>query len=149
MDRPHYEDYHEGQVIDLGTYHVTAERIIEYASEFDPQSFHLSEEGGKSSVLGGLAASGWQTCAILVRMATDAYIGKSAAMGSSGMDEVKWLKPVFAGETLAGRVTILSRRVSSKRPEMGILKCHWELFNTAGEKKLDMIGVNFMRVRRP
>ncbi|MCB1434994.1 MAG: hypothetical protein KDK75_21410, partial [Alphaproteobacteria bacterium] len=101
------------------------------------------------SVLGGLAASGWQVCAILVRMLTDAYVGKSAAMGSKGMDEVKWLKPVYAGETLTGHMTLLKKRVSSKRPEMGILSCRWELFNTQGEKKADMVGVSFMRVRQP
>ncbi|MCB1376920.1 MAG: MaoC family dehydratase [Alphaproteobacteria bacterium] len=149
MSSLYYEDFDEGQVIDLGSYHVSADEIIAYASEFDPQDFHLSEEAGKSSVLGGLAASGWHVCAILVRMLTDAYIGKSAAMGSNGMDEVKWLKPVYAGETLTGRMTLLSKRVSSKRPEMGILKCRWELFNTDGEQKTDMVGVSFMQVRQP
>ena len=148
-DLLHYEDFHEGQVIDLGQYHVSADEIIDYARAFDPQDFHLSEVAGNSSVLGGLAASGWQVCAILVRMLTDAYVGKSAAMGSKGMDEVKWLKPVYAGETLTGRMTLLSKRVSSKRPEMGILSCRWELFNTQGEKKTDMVGVSFMRVRQP
>ena len=148
-DLLHYEDFHEGQVIDLGQYHVSADEIIDYAREFDPQDFHLNEEAGKSSVLGGLAASGWQVCAILVRMLTDAYAGKSAAMGSKGMDEVKWLKPVYAGETLTGHMTLLKKRVSSKRPEMGILSCRWELFNTQGEKKADMVGVSFMRVRQP
>lgn len=145
----HYEDFHEGQVFDLGRYHISADEIIAFAREFDPQDFHLSEEAGKSSVLGGLAASGWQVCALVVRMATDAYINGSAAMGSNGIDEVMWLKPVYAGETLTGTMTVLSKRVSSKRPEMGILKCHWELFNLKGQKKTDMIGVNFMRVRQP
>lgn len=145
----HYEDFHEGQVFDLGRYLITAEEIIAYAKEFDPQDFHLSDAAGKSSVLGGLAASGWQTCAILVRMATDAYINASAAMGSNGIDDVKWLRPVYAGETLTGTMTVLSKRVSTKRPEMGILKSHWELFNSDGQKKTDMTGVNFMRVRQP
>jgi len=65
------------------------------------------------------------------------------------MDEVKWLKPVYAGETLTGTMTVVARRVSSKRPEMGILTCRWELFNLAGEKKVEQTGVNFMRVRNP
>ena len=138
-----------GLAIELGSYAFTRENIIAFARKYDPQDFHLSEEAGKSSVLGGLAASGWHVCAILVRMLTDAYIGKSAAMGSNGMDEVKWLKPVYAGETLTGRMTLLSKRVSSKRPEMGILKCRWELFNTDGEQKTDMVGVSFMQVRQP
>jgi acyl dehydratase len=145
----YFEDFHAGQVFDLGRYHITAEEIIAFAREFDPQDFHLSEDAGKSSVLGGLAASGWQVCALVVRMATDAYINASAAMGSNGIDEVKWLKPVYAGETLTGTMTVLSKRVSAKRPEMGILKCHWELFNSHGQKKTDMTGVNFMAVRQP
>ena len=103
----------------------------------------------KKSVLGGLAASGWQGSAILIRLAVEAYANKSAAMASSGMDEVKWLKPVYAGETLTGRATVLSRRVSSKRPEMGILKMKFELFNMDGELKTEITGVQFMGVRNP
>jgi acyl dehydratase len=110
---------------------------------------HLDDEAAKHSVLGGLAASGWQSSAILIRLSVDGYANKSAAMASNSMEEVKWLKPVYAGETLTGRVTILSRRVSSKRPEMGILKCKWELFNTAGELKVEITGVQFMGVRNP
>lgn len=145
----HYEDFSEGQVIPLGPYTITREEIIAFASEFDPQPFHLDEAAAKASILGGLCASGWQSSAILVRMACDAYLNNSAAMGSNGFSEVKWLKPVFAGETLQGAMTVLSRRVSAKRPEMGILGCRWEMANSAGEGKVEMTGVNFMRVRSP
>ncbi len=145
----HYEDFHEGQSFDLGTYHVSREEIIGFAREFDPQPFHLDEEAAKSSVLGGLAASGWHNCAILMRMICNGYLNNSAGMGSSGIDDVKWMKPVFADETLTGTMTVLSKRVSSKRPEMGILKCHWQLRNLAGEVKVEQTGVNFMRVRLP
>jgi acyl dehydratase len=145
----HYEDFPEGKVIDFGTYHLSREDVIAYAAEWDPQPMHLDDEAAKHSVLGGLAASGWQSSAILIRLSVDGYANKSAAMASNSMEEVKWLKPVYAGETLTGRVTILSRRVSSKRPEMGILKCKWELFNTAGELKVEITGVQFMGVRNP
>ena len=145
----HYEDFREGQSFDLGTYHVTREEIIAFATEFDPQPFHLDDAAAKSSVLGGLCASGWHSCAILMRMMCNGYLGRAAGMGSNGLDEVKWLKPVYAGETLSGAMTVLSRRVSAKRPEMGILKCRWDLFNTAGERKMEQTGVNFMRVRQP
>ena len=149
MDLLHYEDFPQGLVLDLGTYHLLREDVIAYASEWDPQPMHLDEEAAKHSVLGGLAASGWQSSAILIRLSVDGYANKSAAMASNSMEEVKWLKPVYAGETLKGRVTILSRRVSSKRPEMGILKCKWELLNTAGELKTEITGVQFMRVKQP
>lgn len=148
-DLLHYEDFPEGLVIPLGTYHLSKEEVIAYAREWDPQPFHLDEEAAKQSVLGGLAASGWQSSAILVRLSVEGYANKSAAMASNSMEECRWLKPVYAGETLTGRATVLSRRVSSKRPEMGILKMRFELLNAAGELKVDIVGVQFMKVRNP
>ncbi len=145
----YYEDYPVGLEIDLGSYHLTADEIVEYAKEFDPQPFHLSEEAGRASVLGGLAASGWQSSAILIRLAVTGMANKSAAMASNGMEEARWIKPVYAGETLTGKGTVLTRRLSSKRPEMGILNMKWELFNGAGEKKVEIIGVQFIGVRNP
>ena len=82
-----------------------------------------------------------------MRMIADSWLNKSASMGSNGVSEVKWLKPVFAGETLSGQVTIVSKRVSSKRPEMGIFECLFELFNQEGVKKTEMTAVVFMRVK--
>jgi acyl dehydratase len=145
----HYEDFPEGLVIPFGTHHLSKEEVIAYAREWDPQAFHIDEQAANRSVLGGLAASGWQAGAILIRLAVEGYANKSAAMASNSMEEVKWLKPVFAGETLTGRATVLSRRVSAKRPEMGILRMKFELFNTAGELKTEITGVQFMRVRDP
>ena len=148
-DLLHYEDFPEGHVIPLGTFHLSKEQVLDYAREWDPQPFHVDEAEAERSVLGGLAASGWQTCAILIRLSVEAYANKSAAMASNSMEECRWLKPVFAGETLTGRATVLSRRVSAKRPEMGVLKMKFELFNTEGELKADIVGVQFMKVRHP
>lgn len=145
----HYEDFPEGLVIPFGTYHLTKEEVIAFAREWDPQPMHLDEEAAKKSVLGGLAASGWQSSAILIRLAVDAYANKSAAMASNHMEEAKWLRPVYAGETLTGRATVLSRRVSSKRPDIGILRMRFELLNDRGELKTEITGVQFMRVRKP
>jgi acyl dehydratase len=145
----HYEDFAEGAVFELGPYPVTKDEIIAFAQEFDPAPFHLDEAAAKASILGGLCASGWHVCAMLMRMMVDGYLGQSAGMGSTGVDEVKWLKPVYKGETLRGRMSVLSKRVSAKRPEMGIVKARWEVFNEADEKKLEMTGVNLIKVRRP
>ena len=145
----HYEDFPEGLVIPFGEYHLSAEEVTSFAAAWDPQPFHLDEAAAKRSVLGGLAASGWQASAILVRLAVEAFANRSAAMASNGMEEVKWLKPVYAGETLTGRASVLSRRVSAKRPEMGILRMKFELLGTDGELKTEMVGVQFMRVRNP
>ena len=148
-DLLHYEDFPEGHVIPLGTYHLSKEEVIAYAREWDPQPFHLDEEAAKNSVLGGLAASGWQSSAILIKLSVEGYANRSAAMASNSMEEGRWLKPVYAGETLTGRATVLSRRVSAKRPEMGILKMKFELMTTAGEPKVEIIGIQFMKVRNP
>lgn len=145
----HYEDFPEGHVIPFGTFHLTKEEVLDFAREWDPQPFHLDEAAAQRSVLGGLAASGWQSSAILVRLAVEAYANKSAAMASNSMEEARWLKPVFAGETLTGRATVLSRRVSAKRPEMGVLKMKFELLNSEGELKVEIVGIQFMRVRHP
>jgi len=148
-DKLHYEDFPEGLVIPLGSYHLSKEEVIAFAREWDPQPFHVDEDAAERSVLGGLAASGWQANAILIRLSVDGYANRSAAMASNSMEECRWLRPVFAGETLTGRATVLSRRISAKRPEMGILKMKFELLNVQGELKAEINGVQFMKVRNP
>ncbi|MFN0190783.1 MAG: MaoC family dehydratase [Aestuariivirga sp.] len=145
----HFEDFHEGQVIRLDERRITAEEIIAFAREFDPQPFHLDEAAAKASVLGGLCASGWHSSALLVRMICESYLLGTAAMGSNGMDEVKWLKPVYAGEMLTGEGRVLSARRSKSRPEIGILKMLWRMTNVAGETKIEATGVAFIRTRTP
>ncbi len=145
----HYEDFVVGARYELGSYTLTRDDVIAYATEFDPQPFHLDEAAAKASLLGGLAASGWQNCAILMRIIADGYLKHAAGLGSNGMSEVKWLRPVFAGETLSGHMTVLDKRVSRSRPEMGILTCKWVMTNAADEVKVEQTGVNFMRVRTP
>ena len=143
----HYEDFPAGEVVIYGAYEVTAEEIKAFAAEFDPQPFHLDEEAGRASILGGLCASGWHVCAIFNRLNVDAYLARSAGMGSFGVEEVKWVHPVFPGETLSIRRTTLERRISTRRPEMGIIKFHWQVLNTGGELKLDTRGFNLFKVR--
>jgi acyl dehydratase len=142
----HFEDFPVGQVYEFGNYLVTVQEIISFAREFDPQPFHIDEEAAKASLFGGLCASGWHVCAIIMRMMVDGYYGRTASMGSTGIDEVKWLKPVRPGDRLSCRRTTLEARVSAKRPEMGIVKMRFEIFNAA-EKKAEMTGVNLIMVR--
>ena len=145
----HYEDFTPGESCDFGRYDVTAEEIKTFAAEFDPQPFHLDEEAGRNSILGGLCASGWHTAAMFMRMMVDGYLGRSASLGSPGLDELKWLKPVFPGETLTGRFTVVAKRTSAKNPEVGILTMRWEVFSAVGEKKMEITGVNLIKVRSP
>lgn len=146
-DRLHFEDFTAGQTFNLGPHTVTAEAIIAFASEFDAQPFHLDDAAAKASILGGLAASGWHTCAITVRLMCDAVLSNSEILGSSGMDEVKWLAPVLVGDELSGTFTITSARPSSSRPGLGIVNFVSTLHNQSGVEKTEMRGMFFMRRR--
>jgi acyl dehydratase len=144
----HFYDFPVGEVVEYGNYLVTVEEILEFAREFDPQPFHIDEKAAKASLLGGLSASGWHVCAIMMRMIVDGYYGRTASMGSAGIDEVKWLKPVRPGDRLSCRRTTLKARISASRPEMGIVKMRYEIFDAAAEKKAEMTGLNLIKVRR-
>ena len=147
MELLHFEDFPVGEVLEFGNYLVTAEEIVEFAREFDPQPFHVDEEAAKASLLGGLSASGWHVCAIIMRMMVDGYYGRTASMGSTGIDDMKWIKPVRPGDRLSCRRTTLEARISAKRPEMGIVKLRYEIFDAVAEKKAEMTGINLIKVR--
>ena len=127
-----YEDFAEGATIDFGRKTVSAEEIIAFASEFDFQPMHLDEEAGKASILGGLAASGWHSCAIFMRLMCDAFLLDSTSQGSPGIDYVKWKKPVLAGDTLTARSTVLAKRTSKSRPALGFVTMRAEMLNQHG-----------------
>jgi acyl dehydratase len=133
-----YEDFSEGASIDLGSKIVSAEEIIEFAGEFDAQPMHLDEEAGKASILGGLSASGWHTCAMFMRMMCDAFLLDSTSQGAPGIEYVRWKKPVLAGDTLSGRSTVLAKRVSNSRPGLGFVTCRHELFNQRGDQVFEL-----------
>lgn len=133
-----FEDFVEGGEIDLGAKDVTAEEIVEFAEEFDPQPMHLDEAAGKASILGGLSASGWHTCAIFMRLLCDAFLIDSTSQGAPGVDRIKWKKPVLAGDRLNGRTTVLSRRESKSRPSIGLVAFRSELFNQRGEPVFEL-----------
>lgn len=133
-----YEDFVEGLSIDLGQKQVTAEEIIEFAQEFDPQPMHLDEEAGKASILGGLAASGWHICAMFMRLMCDAFLLDSTAQGAPGVDQIKWKVPVLAGDTLRGRCTVLTKRLSSSKPQLGFVGMRAEMFNQRGESVFEL-----------
>ena len=132
-----YEDFTEGLEIDLGQYDVTTDEVIEFAREFDPQPFHLDEEAAKATMLGGLSASGWHTCSMMMRMMADGYLLDSTSQGSPGVDFVKWKRPVRPGDTLHGKAKVLSARLSAKRPTLGIIKIATDLCNQNQETVLE------------
>jgi len=133
-----FEDFEEGASISLGSKTVTAEEIIDFASQFDAQPMHLDEEAGKASLLGGLGASGWHTCCMFMRLMCDGFLLNSTSQGSPGIDYVRWKKPVLAGDTLTGRSTVTVKRASASRPNLGFVTCRHELTNQRGEVVLEL-----------
>lgn len=129
-----FEDFTIGRVFPLGPVTMAREEVIAFAQEFDPQPMHLDEEAGKASLLGGLAASGWHTCAAVMRMMFDSYIGPSTSQGSPGIDVLDWKRPVLAGDTLSGRSTVLESRPLKSRPGLGIVRFLNEIDNDRNER---------------
>jgi len=141
-----YEDFAVGLTIDLGRKHVTADEIIDFASEFDAQPMHLDEAAGKASILGGLSASGWHTCAIFMRMLCDAFLLDSTSQGAPGIDIVKWKKPVLAGDTLTGKSLVMAARPSKSKPTIGLVTWRHELVNQKSETVFELENtVMFLR----
>ncbi|PZO82178.1 MAG: enoyl-CoA hydratase [Mesorhizobium amorphae] len=143
MSDPHpkrwaFEDFEIGLSIDLGERTVTADEIVEFAREFDPQPMHLEVEAGRDSLLGGLAASGWHTCAIFMRMMCDGFLNDSTSQGAPGLDFVRWKRPVLAGDTLSGRSTVLDRRLSKSRLGLGLVSVGHEVRNGRGEVVMEL-----------
>jgi len=133
-----YEDMVPGLKIPFGPRTINKEEIIEFASAFDPQPFHLDEEAGKASVLGGLAASGWQTVSLIMRLVCDAFLTNSTSQGGPGVEFTRWKRPVLAGDTLSGVSTVIDRRLSRSRPEIGLVTLHHALVNQRGETVCEM-----------
>jgi acyl dehydratase len=132
MAKRYFEDFTPGMMIEHGPRLVTREEIVAFAAEFDPQPMHLDEEAARNSILGGLAASGWHTCCLLMRMACDGFVLDSSSMGAPGVDEVKWLKPLRPGTHITLRTTVLETRTSKNRPEMGLVKALMEVLDDEG-----------------
>ena len=145
----YFEDFEPGHMMELKGPTISQEEIVEFASRYDPQPFHVDEEKAKQSVYHGIIASGWHTVSLCMRMICDAYLLESASMGSSGVDQVRWLIPVRPGDTLAMRMTVLETNPSRTRPEMGIVRHRWDVFNQNQELVMEMTGVGFFRRRNP
>ena len=147
--RWYWEDLQPGSVRELGTVTPSAQEIRQFAGQFDPQPFHLDEEAGRQSVFGGLCASGWHTCAMAMRLTVDHFLKDSSSMGSPGLEKLSWLEPVFPGDTLSLRHTILESRPLRSKPDIGLVRSNWEMFNQHGRKVLHMEGYGMFRRRHP
>ena len=145
----YWEDFPVGKVREFGGYVVTAEEIIDFATKFDPQPFHLSEEAGKASLFGGLCASGWHTCAMTMRMMCDEFLLETASLGSPGLENIRWIKPVRPGDTLHVRSVVIEARPMESKPHVGLVKVRWETLNQNNEEVAQMEGYGMYRRRDP
>ena len=134
----YFEDLEIGARRDVGSFTFTADAIKKFAAQFDPQPMHLDEEAARRSMLKGLSGSGWHLCAIMMRMMFDAYIGRTASLGSPGVNELKWLAPLRPGDDLMLEIDVVEARVSRSRPATGIVTFKGIVRNAAGEALCEM-----------
>lgn len=149
MSLLHFEDFHAGQVIELGSHTFTEDEILAFARQFDPQPFHVDHQAAAASHFGGLVASGWHTCSALMRVLVDQLLLRSASHGSPGVDEIRWLKPVRPGDTLAMRMRIVEATASRSKPDRGVLKSEYEAVNQHGETVMTMKTLGMFGRRTP
>ena len=144
----YFEDFPPGDVRESKPRAVTRNEIVAFARQFDPQPFHTDEAAARRTIYGGLLASGWHTAAIVMRLLWDTVLKDAASLGSPGVDEVRWLKPVRPGDTLRARFTVTGARPSSRRPDRGVVHSLSEVFNQHGELVMTIRGLG-LYARRP
>ena len=144
----YFEDLEVGSTASFGRYVVTREEVIAFAEKFDPQPFHLSDEAAAATHFGRLSASGWHTCAMTMAMLVENLkANDQAGLGSPGIDQLQWLKPVYPGDTLRCESELLEKRRSASRPEMGIFKTRLTVFNQHDEPVMRYLSNGLIRTR--
>ena len=147
MKKIHFEDFKVGQVIELGSCTVSKDEIIPFARKFDPQPFHIDEAAAERSIYGGLIASGMHTCSIFMRLLYDGLLSRAASMGSPGQDELRWIKPVRPGDTLSASGLVEELIPSRSKPDRGLIRTTYEVFNQDGDKVMTLRGIGMFEKR--
>ena len=147
--RYYWEDFTVGRVIQLGSKTVAREETLAFAQQFDPQPFHLDDAAAEASLFKRLSASGWHTCSMTMRLMCDGYLNDSTSLGSPGIDELRWLKPVCPGDTITAEMTVLESRVMNSKPHVGLVLSRWRVFNQDGADVMTMQGWGMFAVRHP
>lgn len=142
-----FEDYVPGAVHEFGSAPVEEEEVIAFARRYDPQDFHTDPEAAKTTIFGGIIASGWQTCGLMMRLYAEHYLTKCASLASPGVDELRWLRPVRPGDVLRVRVTVLDAVPSKSKPDRGVVTSFIEVLNQRAEPVLTMRAVNMIARR--
>ena len=145
LDYIPFEQFEVGQVREFGAYEVTEEEIIEFASKYDAQFFHLDKEAAKESLFGGLCASGWHTCAMTMAMMVEDMKTRGRSLGSPGIDALRWRKPVYPGDVLSVRMEVTKLHASKSRPDIGIVTNQVHVLNQAGETVMEFLSNGIFR----
>ena len=146
----HYEDLQVGQSQKYGRYEVTREEVTEFAAKYDPQPFHLDDDAAAQTHFGRLSASGWHTCAMTMRMLVDNMADvQQAGLGSPGIDNLRWVKPVYPGDVLRVETELLEKRRSKSKPDLGLFKSRSRTLNQNDELVMEMVSNGLIRVRDP
>jgi len=144
----YFEDIEVGAKSSFGRYEVTREEVIAFASKYDPQPFHLSDEAAAQTHFGRLSASGWHTCAMTMSMVVANLEAHSqAGLGSPGIDELRWLKPVYPGDTLRCQTEVIDKRASQSRPEMGSFRSKTIVLNQDDVPVMTFTSIGLIRTR--
>ena len=144
----YFEDFPVGKVMDVGSHTFSEEEIIAFATQFDPQPFHVNKDAATQSIFGTLIASGWHTVSTMMRLMVDAFVNESASMGSPGVEQIRWIKPVHPGDTLQVSLTTVESRPSKSKPDRGVVVTEWQAKNQHGELVCSMRSLG-MFGRRP
>ena len=139
----YFEDFAPGDTLDLGSFQMVEADMIEFARRYDPQPFHVDPIAARSSIYGGLIASGWHTVSLFMNVLVNTLLLQTASLGSPGVEELRWPAPVRPGDRIRGHMTVLATRPSVSRPEMGIVRWRGEARNQEGTVVLSLVGANF------
>ena len=146
-DERFFEDYLQGQILEFGPVLVDQEEIVEFAEKFDPQYFHTDSKRAEDSIYGGLIASGWHTASMVMRLLVENYLPVQASLGSPGVDELRWLKPVYPGDQLNVRTNVLESKRSRSKTDRGIITTLIEVINQDREMVMSLKAVNFLLLK--
>ena len=143
----YWEDFFKGQIIECGTMTISESQILEFASEYDPQRFHVSKTEAENTIFNGLIASGWQTGSFMMRMVCDSFMTNSSSIGSPGLESLKWIKPVRPGDTLKTVVEVLETRPLNSKPHLGMILSRWSCYNQKDELTTTLEAWNMFEKR--
>ena len=147
INQRYFEDYVVGSVHEFGNIVADETEMVAFAERFDPQPFHTDPVAARETIYGGLIASGWHSAGLMMRLFVDYYLSHVASLGSPGVDQLRWLKPVRPGDTMSLRITISQTKRSRSKPDRGLVHSYVEAINQNSDVVMTMMALNFISLR--